>query len=151
MQRGDTIIEVLISMAVISLVLGGAFATTRRSQTGVLDSQEHATALKLVESQLEQLRSDASSASPAVFSGTATFCMVGDSVVSSSVATPAVSCAQDSSGNQAAANVEPSYTLLIERVPSINSGYVFNVQATWDEVSGTGHGSESMTYRLYNN
>jgi prepilin-type N-terminal cleavage/methylation domain-containing protein len=151
MQRGDTIIEVLIAMAVISLVLGGAFATTRRSQTGVLDSQEHATALKLIESQLEQLRSNASSASPAVFSGTATFCMAGGSVVSSSAAMPAASCVQDSSGNPAAANAEPGYTLLVARSNSINSGYVFNVQATWDEVSGTGRGSESMTYRLYNN
>src|SRR5487761_1385964 len=94
-QAGDTIVEVLIAMAVISLVLAGAFLTTRNSQTGVLNSQEHAAALKLIESQLEQLRSVASANPPnlGVFT-TSKFCMVQGSQIKWVIGTPA-KCVQD--------------------------------------------------------
>jgi prepilin-type N-terminal cleavage/methylation domain-containing protein len=56
-MRGDTIIEVLISIAVIGLVLGGAYATANRSSRELLDAQQHDVAVVLAESQLEQLDS----------------------------------------------------------------------------------------------
>ncbi len=143
-QSGDTIVEVLISMAVISLVLGGAFVTTRHSQTAVLDSQEHAIALKLAESQVEQMRGNTD-----VFSA-GTFCMVNGNVVS-----PVDSkCTQDSSGAEVLdPNLEPKYTMTITSkatvAPAPLGGILFTITASWDAVNGGGSGSEIMLYRMY--
>jgi prepilin-type N-terminal cleavage/methylation domain-containing protein len=55
-QRGDTIVEVLIAIAIISLVLVGAYATANRNANITQDTLEHSVALKLAESQIEYLR-----------------------------------------------------------------------------------------------
>lgn len=145
-QRGDTIIEVLVSIAVVSLILGGAFVTTRTSQNGVRNSQEHAEALKLVESQLEQLRADASSATPTVFTATVPFCMYNNVAVPSSVPPTAADCIQNSSGAPTA--IQPAYHMSVTRSAS-NGGYLFTVQAVWDQITGRGQATESMVYRIY--
>lgn len=144
MQRGDTIIEVLISIAVVSVILGGAFVTTRRSQEGVRDSQEHAQALKLVESQLEQLRAEATKTG-AVFTTGAPFCMYNRAPVSTAGPTGA-DCKQSSSGQSS--TQQPYYNLSITRTTS-NGGYLFAIQAQWDSVTGHGAAQEQMVYRLY--
>jgi prepilin-type N-terminal cleavage/methylation domain-containing protein len=149
-QRGDTIVEVLIAMLVISVILGGAFVTTNNSQTAVRDSQEHGEALKLVESQLEQLRGNASSSSPTVFppvlaTGTP-FCMYNNAPVSSATNPTAADCIQNSSGTPT--TTEPAYHLSISSSSS-NGGYLFMVTASWYEVNGNGMATETMAYRLY--
>lgn len=58
-QRGDTIVEVLIALAVISSVLAGAFFVTNHSSQNVRDTEEHAQALQLLQGQIEQLRGQA--------------------------------------------------------------------------------------------
>lgn len=141
-QAGDTIVEVLIAMLVISVILGGAFVTTHNSQNGVRDSQEHAEALKLAESQLEQLRADASGPSPTVFGATTPFCMYNSQV------SPGASnnCQQNSSG--VPTSTEPIYHLVITRLPS-NGGFIFTIDVNWAEVNGHGSADEKMVYRLY--
>ncbi len=61
-QTGDTIVEVVIAIAVIAVVLTGAFVLTSRNLTSVRDSQEHSEALALLQSQVEQLRNAAAQA-----------------------------------------------------------------------------------------
>ncbi len=56
-QRGDTIVEVLIAIAVASLILVAAYVATRQSLTTIQDTQEHSEALQLAQSQVEALRS----------------------------------------------------------------------------------------------
>lgn len=148
-QRGDTIVEVLISMLVVSVILGGAFVTTNKSQTGVRDSQEHTEALKLMESQLEELRSNAGSASPNVFPPTqpmnTPFCMYNGVAVAASGST-AVDCTQNSSGDPT--TTQPAYNLSISSTAS-NGGYLYTVNASWYDIDGNGKANESMVYRLY--
>lgn len=55
-QTGDTIVEVVIAIAVIAVVLTGAFIVTNHSLTSVRDSEEHSEALNLLQGQVEQLR-----------------------------------------------------------------------------------------------
>lgn len=55
-QRGDTIVEVLIALAVLSIVLTGAYVSSRNSLNNTRDAQERGEALKLAEEQLEKLR-----------------------------------------------------------------------------------------------
>lgn len=56
-QNGDTLVEVLIAMAVVSTVLGGAYSITNRNVKNSQRSQEYSQALKVAETQLEQLKS----------------------------------------------------------------------------------------------
>ncbi len=55
-NRGDTIVEVLIAIAVVSLVLAGAFTSTRRSANATRTAQEYGEALKLAETQVERIK-----------------------------------------------------------------------------------------------
>lgn len=55
-QRGDTIVEVLIAIAVISTVLGIAYASMNRGLYRMRDAQERIEALKIIEGQIESLR-----------------------------------------------------------------------------------------------
>ena len=57
-QRGDTIVEVLLAMSVIGLVLGAAFSIANRSVSIGQDAQERTEALKIAETQLEIFRSE---------------------------------------------------------------------------------------------
>jgi type II secretory pathway pseudopilin PulG len=144
-QAGDTIIEVLICIGVVSLILGGAFVTTRNSQIGVRDSQEHAEALKLVESQIEQLRADAAGDGKIIAFGTP-FCMYNQEPVDAATAPTSADCVQNNA-DQPTTN-QPAYHLTVDRANS-NGGYLFTVQAWWFSVTGNGKAQESMVYRLY--
>lgn len=55
-ERGDTIVEVLICILVISTMLAGAFVTTNNSLQAVRMSQERSQAVKIAESQIESVR-----------------------------------------------------------------------------------------------
>lgn len=55
-QSGDTIVEVLIAIAVSSAVLGSSYAIVSRTIKSQQQTSEHTDALNLAESQLELLR-----------------------------------------------------------------------------------------------
>jgi prepilin-type N-terminal cleavage/methylation domain-containing protein len=55
-QRGDTIVEVLVAMAIMSLVLVGAYITSNRNRAVLENSQEREQGQRLVEGQIEMLR-----------------------------------------------------------------------------------------------
>jgi len=57
-QQGDTIVEVLIAIAVVSLVLTAAYAITNKNTIAIQTNQERVQAQHLVESQIEALRSN---------------------------------------------------------------------------------------------
>lgn len=58
-QAGDTIVEVIIAVAVVATILVGAFITTNRSTHTVRDAEEHAEALQFLQGQVELLRAAA--------------------------------------------------------------------------------------------
>lgn len=143
-QTGDTLVEVLVCISIVSLILAGAYATTNRSATAVRNSQEHSEALKLIESQLEQIRSNAVSKTPTVFTSPAPFCMVDAAVV-----TPATAgqCIQDSAGQPT--TIDPAYKLSISRSSSLG-GSLFVISAQWNSVSiSSTTAQESLSYRMY--
>ena len=70
-QRGDTMVEVLIAIAVASFVIGIAYALVNRTLDQSQQAQEHSEALKVAEGQLEQLKS-------AIPDGTNVFCYKED-------------------------------------------------------------------------
>jgi type II secretory pathway pseudopilin PulG len=54
---GDTIIEVLMSMAIAGAVIAGAYALASRSLAEGVSASEHSQAIKLAEAQVETLKS----------------------------------------------------------------------------------------------
>lgn len=55
-QKGDTLVEVLISIAIVGIVVGGAYALATRSLRQGITASERTQALKLVEGQIEALK-----------------------------------------------------------------------------------------------
>lgn len=146
-QRGDTIVEVLIAIAVISLVLAGAYVTTNRNLLATRAAQERGNALTLAESQLEQIKSLAVS-DPDVLFGAGTpspFCVTSAlSVASASDA----ACRMDSTGAPTA--TEPVYSVSVTRdSPDGNGGYLFTVTNRWVDPSGRRTDEVRLTYRVY--
>ena len=146
LQRGDTIVEVLISIAVVSMVLGGAYVTTNRSLQATRSAQERGNALKNAESQVERIKSLASTNPSGLFAaGTASpnkFCISTTGVIR---ILPHTDCTVGTNGQPT--NSEPKFNLSIDR-----SGNKFTVTETWTDVSGVGgtNGDKlQMTYRVY--
>ena len=55
-SKGDTIVEVLISLAILTMVLGGAYYTASQSFRNDRDAKEHSEALTIAQTQVESLR-----------------------------------------------------------------------------------------------
>lgn len=139
-QRGDTLVEVMIAIAVVSLVLGGAFVATNRNLQQTRSAQERGNAQKLVESQIEQIKNLASTNPNAIF-GTglpANYCISSAGAV---VASNNAACAVDATGQ--ATSAEPVYRLTVTR-----NGNTFTVQNIWSSVTG-GSNTVEMKYRVY--
>ena len=76
-QVGDTIVEVLLSVIVVGLAIGLAYGIASRSLRGSRQAQERVEALKLVESQIEQLKSGANkTGDSSLFQVNKVFCLV---------------------------------------------------------------------------
>lgn len=56
-NSGDTIVEVLIAITIISSILGGAYVAVNSSLNGSQDSLERSAGTKLAEAQIERLKS----------------------------------------------------------------------------------------------
>lgn len=138
-QRGDSILEVLLAIVVISVILAGAFGVTRRSSQAVRGSQEQTQATKIVESQLEQLRSAVIASDPANNPTTSNnFCMADGQVTAVSSST----CRFDQS-NEAYTSGSVRYDVRIQRASNL-----YTLTATWESIRGN-TAQEVMYYRAY--
>ena len=140
-QRGDTIVEVLISIAVVSLILGGAYVTTNNSLQGTRAAQERSDAVKVVESQLEAVKSMAVGNPTALFGAatTGTFCVVNGAPVGVANA----GCKVNAKG--IATSTQPVFSISITRTNN-----TFVITNTWNTLKGT-QDRIQMTYRVYDN
>lgn len=138
-QRGDTLVEVLIAIAVVSLILGGAYVTTNRSLYATRAAQERGNALKLAESQLEQLKAMAATNPTAIFGSPSPFCIsnLGQVLDDTNSA-----CKVGADGGPA--TKEPIFSLSIER-----DGNTFTLTERWTNVSGRNIEELNMKYRVY--
>ncbi|MGA3150697.1 MAG: prepilin-type N-terminal cleavage/methylation domain-containing protein [Candidatus Saccharimonadales bacterium] len=124
-QRGDTIIEVLISMSILALVLTGAYVSTSRSLQDGTDSSDRQQALALAEQQIEFIKSNPSAYQPPTNSKTNSFCIGNDSSIQTGA-----SCTFNS-----------QYTMT-----DTYSGGLFTIVATWPSAVGSGGQSQLTLY-----
>jgi len=139
--KGDTIVEVLIAIAIVSAVLGGAFVSANRSLNGTRQAQERGEAVKLVESQLERLKAAAKTTD------------VGNPVKNIFAASgPNPFCLDDSLNRVAAGNAlctqgaPARYVLSIQRAADNST---FTATANWDAAGGAGPETIRIVYRLH--
>lgn len=140
-QRGDTLVEVLIAIAVVSLVMGGAYVTTNRSLLATRAAQERGNALKIAEAQIEQLKGMVATDSAAVFGAgvPSPFCISNTGTI---VASTNAACTVGTNG--APTTAEPRFRLSIVR-----SGNTFSLTESWVNVSGANSDQLQMKYRVY--
>jgi Tfp pilus assembly protein PilV len=130
-QRGDTIVEVLIVAAIISMVLVASYATTNRNVQLMQANGERIQAQRLVEAQIEALRANNGiSVSGRCFKGSAESATCDDFT---------------STGSGAV------YTLSVEGpagMPPVVAG-VYTISAAWSGLGDDSSGSNvEMVYRL---
>ncbi len=146
-NHGDTIVEVLIAMLVVSVILSGAFVSARRSQTAIRSTQERVEALKVAEGQVEQLKAAAVTGAPNIFqatSGTDVFCVSGTNKPAVTLK-PLASDAFDGYGACKSASTGVDYYYLVERTVS---GNTFVVYTRWEGVNGTGKQEVKLAVRI---
>lgn len=130
--RGDTIVEVMLAVAITSAVLAGAYVATNKSFRAGTDAQERSQALELAEGQLERVKSQSinpDSASNLFDASKPLFCIANDmSLQSVTVSAGSLSVpAQCKSG---------LYDIFIERVSGTNTeDTYFIARVLWPSIS----------------
>ncbi len=156
-QRGETIVEVLIALAVTSFLIGAAYATANRSLMGARQSQERAEALTFTESQVEALRFLVTDVG--FTGGSATrFCLVPDAVLPALkiVTLPAGTPAATPNGDNLSSSPYPAvcqkglgikYHLSITR--SAGTMHEFVIRARWQKAGGGENQEVAIRYTVF--
>ena len=133
---GDTIVEVMVVLAILGMALGVSYATANRSLLDARQAQENSQATELVQAQIEALRTlSSATAVPNIFD-TTTYCL--------STTVPYTKTANCLNGFY---TITISYSGPVS--PSPNIGGTFTVLAKWDDVEGQGKDTVTLLYRLY--
>ena len=141
-DRGDTLVEVLISMSVIGFILASTFVTANQSSTNIRDSQEHAEATAILQGQVESLRPLATGTASAIY-GNNIFCTDSAGTVQTGFQYGTIpSLTNDSWSMYPAAcqNAGGRYNL---SVAYDNTTQVFTLRARWDRLS---HGRDEAIF-----
>jgi Tfp pilus assembly protein PilV len=125
-QDGDTIVEVLIATAIISLILATAYTITSRNTLNLQNNAERVQAQHLVEGQIEALR-----ANDGLPSGS---CFKPDNTAGTTVA----ECTRN--------NVEGSGASYVLKITGASNTYT--VSATWTPLDAHAPANVTMYYRL---
>jgi prepilin-type N-terminal cleavage/methylation domain-containing protein len=144
-QRGDTIVEVLIALAIISTVLAGAFFVTNRSAQNIRDTEEHAQALQLLQAQIEQVRASATAGASDTDLPTY-FCYDKDNnlVASASATTFMSECYVYMGGGNSGT---PYKFVIVKSLPTGSLTNLFSATVQWDGQNGQTN-NEQLLYKV---
>ena len=141
-QRGDTIVEVMIALAVLAMAFSLAYATANRSLLQARNAQEHTEALQYLSGQVELLR--AKTDDPALFDTSSQFCM---NTTDGSIIRPVTSsCTITPNGSGANYAITIAYT-----DPQTNGADQdnFKLTVTWPGVGHNGVQQEQLFYKVH--
>lgn len=144
-STGDTIVEVLIAITIVSFVLSGAYVSSGRSLTATRQAQERVESLKLAEEQLERLKVAATNQANSIFTRPNYFCIHSSPT---GLVVRNVSNRDDRSTYHADCRRTQGgvvYYTSIDR----NSDNTFTVVNRWDRAGGSGQEEARLSYRMY--
>jgi Tfp pilus assembly protein PilV len=145
-QTGDTIVEVMIVLAVLGLAIGTSYATSSRSLLAARAAQENAEATQAVQTQIEYLKAytnfKSSDTDHYIYQPTGLFCIsTADGKV------------KPFSGSLTDFSIYPADCVNSYYHIAISYGGApddnFTVTAYWDDVQGQGQDSVTMVYRTH--
>lgn len=161
-NTGDTIVEVLIAITIISSVLGVAYATMNRASQNARQAQERGVATKLLESQAESLKAKATDNTTAVtvFNVLSNaFCIdnafaikpfdSGFVYTDDFSAYVAKDCAVDETGSTYSSTAGVQYNIAIVRSSDPAKPNNFTIYCRWDGLGTQGIQQASLSYRVY--
>lgn len=144
---GDTIVEVLIAITVLSMVLGSAYVLANRSLARVREAQEHSEALKLAEAQLEQLKQLADNSGQDV-NGDSIFDASTNNFCTTYITSPDPGYDIVPNSNAACrANSGVEYRISTRHTSSGRT-HTYLVNVTWDSLGGGSGNKVSLAYNL---
>ena len=146
-QAGDTIVEVLIAVAVVSSVLVGAFSIANRSSTQIRASQERSEALKIASSAIEVLKANAGTAKEKAVLGQPV-CATTGFVTKAMVDNGALpTLANDTTSKYVAACNSGGNVTYSTSVTPVDAS-TFRINTRWDRVGGGDRQEVIMNYRI---
>lgn len=157
-QAGDTIVEVLIAIAVISSVLAITYSIMNRNLLTMRDNQERAEATKLIQAQLEALKARQWAGQAIPGDDGLGFCITPWATPALSAPAPADEMNSDDFANygaqyptnasdeQGCASKDGLYYVGIRRTGS-SPDFLYRVTVRWDSLNG-GRSQVSAVYRL---
>ncbi len=139
-QRGDTIAEVLISVAVLSLILSISYALANRATLGNRQSQERSEAQKINNTQIELLKAylaqpGKEQPAPAVTGDEKAFCIKSSDM--SLVKNPATS-------SDCKTGTDSRYAT---KIVLADGSYIATTE--WDRINGQGKDTLKTAYKVY--
>jgi Tfp pilus assembly protein PilX len=157
-QTGDTLVEVLIALVILSVVLVGGARVSNASLLGVRQSQEHTEALKLAESQLEAVEAAASNSDQTAFNNminqTNYFCVFSGAPIIATTPTPVpmtnvLPKAPNSYIGSCKQNSGITYEEAISTVNcSVFGYYIFTINVTWPSLQGSDYNQVTLHYKV---
>lgn len=137
-MAGDTIIEVLLAMAVISVVLGSTYVVVNRSFRTTRQAQERSEAVKLLESQLEQIKVLVKDPNSGISTVNEVFCINSSGGIS-------VQSSPSFADDCQKFGTVPGYY----RLELTKTGDLYSAIIQWDSANGSGVDRASLLYKVY--
>lgn len=95
LERGDTIVEILVSMAILSMVFGAAFASSGKSLREGTDASNRNQALTIAEQQIAIIKNSAQTAgAPPAYPNNQPFCLKPDGEIDTTGIDPILKACQ---------------------------------------------------------
>ena len=144
-MRGDTIVEVMMSMAVIGMVIGVSYSIANRSVRAGRMAQEQTEALKLTESQIELVKAAAENPAltSALYVDGNTFCITVDPATSVLAVVPNTNAGCLNRGTAGRYAVKVRYTKFTGATITDN----FLATTSWESL--TGPTDIKIAYRIH--
>lgn len=137
-MTGDTIVEVLIAITVVSVILSGAYTVSNHSFRNTEQAQEHSEVLKLIQGQLERIKIISTGSNANTLFSSPTFC-IDPSGVTDNIILITGFCIFGPTGQ---------YHITTAITPISATEYVFTTSAVWPSVVGSGNDTVVLRYKI---
>jgi prepilin-type N-terminal cleavage/methylation domain-containing protein len=152
-NAGDTLIEVMLAMAVIAMVLASGYNLAGKTIQAGQQAQERSEALKLAEGQVELIKAAAAKSRNTAYVSTPMFCLtnIDTRVNTGQAARPAIDADNFGQYNTCTAGPGGRYKIGITYAAATSGGVdqdTFTVTVRWDRLGG-GRDEVQMLYKAH--
>lgn len=154
-QAGDTILEVLISVAVLSLILGVSFTLANRSSLANQQAAERVEAYNYAQAHMELLKDYIATTSNALPAPGQKFCFTYNPLYANQVTgtQPVTGVANieinyNGAQNSCKRGTGNRYVTIMERGSGVNAN-LYTVHVRWDSITGNGTDRIDMIHKIY--